>query len=580
MVGFLDSLKIIDHSGRINFAKYTTDERQRMRPKNSYVVLSYGAISSVSDRTNSRKVVRIHFLNITNDCNYELTIQLPIECLSQLPIGSIWVDGKSQQKYTSGIYDALINENATNVEYLCMASSKDARIQLLKQQFSVTTYDYDHNDWMAIKDENDKTVLMHPWLFFNATYGASKEINRILITYPWGNDTSQSMRTVSSLLHLDYKSSQAPSPALITGRLAIQDGIFLHYLKNEDYTWRMVKDLNKNILDKLQKKSKSFLHVEPYHQQRTLIRFNGIQLDENTILCTEILGVSQPTGQPIECDVFRDRKNENGPHSDGEVIQLQLSPLYHNLELDEVLLADTEVNNPTTAVIRQPVMNLDRIRKLIVNHISLENHLKSGNRIVLPNDLVTQFSTGESYGSLGLTGLLNVLNDYNYFEDAGINSVCDTNQLSSQSQYCRLLTHALKLKPLGAQVCCFTFENHNMGEVVSYMQFNRTSFPTSVYVLRITYQDSLYYILDCVPSNDRRTQSSAGIIIQVNDETKFLTHENPYGLRQFINSLAINYGKLSKGILSSFDNGKIASFNHRYSDDNNWVLNGILNLQY
>lgn len=572
---FFKHLNRIAHFGKINFEKY--DEQNKLWKNVEYTVVWYGKITNASNSKNFRKLVEVFFMNISErNYGFIVVLNLPIETVIRMPFGSIWKNNISTQKFELPVFEAIIQNGLGNIKYLRRNDEENPLPDCLNINYTFHDFDSDYNTLLSINN-NQITSLIHPLMFFNATYGTTKEINRVLLTYDFGSHDRNYSDSIYQKFSLGHPNTNNHKSVLITDKFSINDALFLHYLKYEPYTQSIVRELNSRVLQNLEK-GHSYLKVKPFHQQETLIRFHGFQFEDGTVLCSEILGVSQPQGESIYYDIFR-RKKENIENdvNQEDIIQSFIRPVYRNIITDEIILSNDEINNNNYTLLRQPILTLGQVRKLVKNDEITERDLCIGDIITLPEPVPNEFDIGDRNGISGLVGRLIPVIDEEIFDENGVECSCDTNQLKGQGQYCRLLTHAVHLNDNNKTIDCFTFTYNKQGKIVKPMRFKRNSFPQSIYILRIYFKCKLYYILDCEKS-EITNQSSAGIIIQVNDENLFLNDRQGLGLRHLVNFIGHNLGRLTADIEQNFNNGKIAVFSHRWSEDNNWILNGIKNL--
>ncbi len=91
--------------------------------------------------------------------------------------------------------------------------------------------------------------------------------------------------------------------------------------------------------------------AEPYHDQKIELKIKGLRVDDQTILCTEILGISMPQGNAIEYRIDKPCSLTYGEGIEPEISRLQT--VYNTIESDEIILeAERDAHNITTAVVR------------------------------------------------------------------------------------------------------------------------------------------------------------------------------------------------------------------------------------
>lgn len=319
-----------------------------------YIVIWYGSIINSNNRKNSSKLVDVFLSNMKG--NFIIKVQVPLEVIPQMPIGSIWKNGKSQRKISLTKYRTVIQENLNNNEETNFKHLR--RTEEINRKFFTdfdNLYNFplsnDYNTLIVKNDENENlTFIIHPLNFFNAHYGVSKQINRILLTYFWEDPQHPNSKSVSKMLELDYYNPNSPSAVFIPNNLTIGDAVFLYHLRNDEYSLDIVRNLNARVLsnffnnankakaanpNNLPPHGYSFLKISPYHNQPIYLEFEGLRLGENLVLCTNITGISLPIGEPVLFDIEGSINYQQTNMEQGSTQSVK--PLIQNLELEEIL---------------------------------------------------------------------------------------------------------------------------------------------------------------------------------------------------------------------------------------------------
>ena len=537
-----------------------------------YAVIWYGKIYNNNARQHASKSVEVFFTELNS--GYETSALLPVEIIPKVPIGSIWKDGKSCEKFDLenfslailgeqevGADDATSNERP-NLKYInhfgvTRNLEKSERYLNSNQNYAFDLNDYpvrdiknDTNTLLSI-EYNDRTFVIHPLLFFNAHYGVSKEINRILLTYFWGNekDSDPNSRTIRTLLNLDYENNKCPKAVLIPMKCVIADAVFLHHLKNRELAQEVVRKLSSRVFSKLANKKSAPLKIEPYHDQLIEMTIAGLALNDGTILCTEITGISMP----IDSVILYDLAGYVNTGNDGSTYQA-VKPMYREIDTETIVLeASKNGNNATTAVVRCSIETLGETTKLLRNgFVSLNEAVHRGQQISLPEPTPETYAGGERVNSGGDVGMLRVL-----MEAEVIGAV--------EHQFDKLLRHAQELKANHrVEIDCYTPINGFMGEEVLAIKVSNGnhSFPNRMYVLRLIIDRRTYFVFDCELKN---RISNSGMMIKTDD------HFNP---KLIINELFANKGKIYEDTLQDLT-GNIAFFRHRSEPNSNWIKNAF-----
>lgn len=597
--------------------------KRQMKSDTNYVLAWYGKIINSSNRKNATKRVVTTFINLNN--GYEVDLSLPIDIVLSMPIGSIWRNHKSSEKFVFINYSTVIQDGGFSL-FIQSKYTKDLISQLSPIQresfftkshveqvevlnelseeknlpYAIPLNDYPlftiKNDGHSLivipKNEKHPNLIIHPITFFYAHYGSSKEINRILLNYPWGHEKESNARTVMKLLKLDYYNKDCPEAVFLTDKMVIADAPFLYHIrqgmKNKNgeikdnsinSTYNRVKHVNAYVSNQMNDNKEAYLEVKPYHSQPIQMAIHGIKLNEDTILCTEIAGISMPDTEEVFYDV-NGSINANIDDSSYENQYQSVKVLYQNTEKDEIIIADESVNNLTRAIIRQKPVTIGKIIKISKNaDIPIKKIAKRGKTITLTETLPEQFGFGEIFGHGGDVGALQAFLGEELVDELEEQEIDEANL----SQYAKLLKHAQILKNSYADgemsIDCYTFERGVQGEVIRAMTFQQIrTFPTRVFVLRIQVRQQIYFFVDF---ENMDKYATSGYVFKINDEENFLHDENPFGLRKLVNKLAGNLGRFSKvdRKLLLKNNVVFSQYKHMSSINSNWVKNGLNNVE-
>lgn len=259
--------------------------------------------------------------------------------------------------------------------------------------------------------------------------------------------------------------------------------------------------------------------------------------------------------------------------------------LMHDIANNEIMLKDETADNRNMAFIRQGIQTVGDARTIARNqNISLEEQLRANSTKVVMEPPPEGYTDGHRIGA-GTTGLLQVTLD-----DSKKSEKDEFGITGFDSQYQRLLKYAQHLKQNANSHgyhevkidCCDKLDKlgERQGEIVKPIALNQSSFPRSVYILRLQVDSSIYYFLDC---ESRDKQSASGVVVKVLDEEKFLLNwDRGYTLKMLVNILKDNNGRLKQSIYDEFGvNGVKASniivvrYKHMNEETSDWVLSDL-----
>ncbi|MGP5120159.1 hypothetical protein ACTXJF_08880 [Psychrobacter alimentarius] len=551
---FKSNGKKVKYMGMVNIRKYfEVCLGSYYNPKTEYVVLWYGKIYYYR----RRKTVQVYFLNSTT--KKQVVVGVSIKSILKLPIGSIWVDGICEEKYdfetlytTLDAYNDKQQErpNLTYTNHFGISANKGNYI-LEPDNYPVDDIKTDSNTNLVVQTGNTKIVIPSV-LFFVAHYGVSKEINKVLISYH--------KEEAEERLNINDNYGDLIT---IPDRCVIADAVFLFYLKTNGYTKKVVWNLNSRML----RNDRQYLSLmaQPYHKQEIQLKISGLKIDDQTILCTEILGMSMPQGSEIE---YRIDKPNSATYGEGvEPQTLKFQPIYNTIESDEIILeAQRDANNITTAVVRHRIEQIGQIRALVKSEdLTLDEVIDICNSkiIRLPQNEPDAFSDGEDGNANGDIGRLQALS-----ESGAIHLI--------KNNFERLLRYAQDLKvTLGYSpviIDCVNLANDNIfiGETVRGMRIAKyDSNVEVVFVMRLIFEKhGLFYIFDC----QKKGIQTSGIVIKVANEDTFIRD----AIRRILSQLFRNNGRLADvSEISGFST--IKYFKHTNGESSNWVKTAIDN---
>ena len=532
-------------------------ERETLFSNTEYTVLWYKEVRNASNRKNSSKLVEVVFEN--QKTGFQVLKSIPLVAIGSFPLGSIWKDGITIEKVEFDSFSAILKGDSSNVTYSANNNLEgNARRFINQENYPVIGINHESNT-MLVVHQNGIDYVIHPLLFFNALYGVSKHINRILLTYTWAQ--------IKDYLALNINDKSNPNAVVIPKQGVVGDAVFLHYLKYDEYTQKVVKKLYSYVRTNIAGAGSSPLCVEPYHNQDIELVFNGYKLDEKgtTVLCTEITGISMPQGKPIEFILGRMANNKLSidgckPH--------KIKPLAHFIELEEIILeADTTPNNVNTAIARHRVEKIGTIRELVKVGKYTEDEVLEATKVditVLDSPMPKSFADGDRVGFGGDIGLIQALND------AEVNAKEDKSNFDRILYFAKLLKTNLKYSPV--TIDCYT-QRGFIGERVVGCTSERYKNSTvgSVFVLRVITNKNTYMIFDC---GLKKGSQTSGVAIKLEANVANLRSYNDK-IEIVLNQLFANNGRLSNKKLVEKEFGKVKLFKHTYAKGGNWVKTAL-----
>lgn len=579
------------YENRINIHKFLNETFLADTP---YIVSWYGRLTPDYKGGIYMGGIRAEVYFVNQEREFYTRAEIPIELIPKMPIGSVWTNGTCSSKLLASS-DTLITlrdvgyEGSVDINIEYKNLQNEDFLESLKNQYHISkNKDNKGHTQGVFQDFNtiltvpvsingaEKLIIIHPLTFLQAHYGVSKSISNTLLGYLWDD--------VCDILHLDYRNPSCPKSVFIPDELLVADSVFLYHLKNDHHAQNVVRKLNARVRDNFTSNLKnhgytySYLKVVPYHSQPVHLLCNYIAIDDKTLLCTEITGISMPQGETVFYDVDRAKRTASGEYDYPKSNTAKI--LMHDIANNEIMLKDETADNRNVAVVRQGIQTVGDARTIARNqNISLEEQLRANTTRVVMEPPPEGYTDGHRIGAGGTTGLLQVTLVDSEKDEFGITGF--------NSQYQRLLKYAQHLKQNAnfhgyheVKIDCCDKLGERQGEIVEPIVLNKGSFPRSVYILRLQIDSSIYYFLDC---ESRDKQSSSGVVVKVLDEERFLLDwDRGYTLIKLVDMLRDNNGRLKQGVYDELGvNGLrkgdiiIAKYKHMNEETSDWVLSGL-----
>ena len=571
---FIDN-KIEPYKASVNLTSYF-EKNERLREADRYTVVWYSEMSR-NFKDNSQLLVKVVFFNLDAwNPYFQPELDVPFSAISKMPIGSIWKNGICNSKFTMDEFDFTLGDST---EY---DRSEDKEYDLNEKIRSVyPTYRIAENKHSIIKVSNigvdNSTILIHPILFFIAHFGYSMEIKRALLTLNWGMenekyyDHGDDFISKCLLNYYDKDHQHIDNLVYLPKRFVLRDSVLLHFLKVSDYARNNLRTFNQSIRTQMRSTPyKIFLKVKPWHKDSVQVLFEGTRLDDDTILCTSIKGISEPDfmeGDKINVVAnpsFQNPVEGVKKEKDGFFHPVRKREKTEDIELNP----DHPANNIGTATIRESLKILGK-RIAIRLHQQRIEVAQAGRNQALYSPEPSSYATGHvsnSRGGVGYAGFC--------FEDVELESSREYPRLRKLWKHAKAISDHHQNEKAEWFTYRFGFNSTDDFKLMSLKHINKSSasYPEALIVIRVVVDRRLYYVIDSNEKDGTNTGMS-GVVIIVDDEKYFLNEENSEGLLSIIISIS-NFpsGSLSKEFIRAFD-GRLATFMHKTADkdDNNWI---------
>ena len=570
----------ISYRNSLSLKKIFEENSKKLYKNKEYIVVWYKKISNKNN--DGKKLVEIVFVNISTKepSNFQISIDISINYLHKIKIGSIWINGSSKEFLKNDMFNISMSKDNYSIRSFSEIRKSNTLPPFTESAYPINNLLNDKNKLILI-DWNNITYILHPLTFFIVHYGYSMEIKRVLLSYLWKSfDNNQD--SVLKLFNIpDSNNNTFDNTVVLPKKLTIRDAIFLYHLKNDSYTQNIVKHVTNSARHALVNTDPSYDFypiIRPWHDQHIDLEITGIKLNETTILCTAISAISEPIGPDITLimpPVYKKKIQEvETAINNADEIAIKLR---RRKELEKVLVDDSKkINNLHVATIKEKLGILGDSRTIHKNYEIIENGLEKKYKLI-ESDEPKEFSVGAGEGGNGQTGLADC-----FYDTSNVTGDIYSNDERLQ----KLWDHAQNLKAnKQANVHWFTF-NNGFNDSLNFKTMSMsschlddtTSYPNEVLIIRVIMNGNVYIVIDFAPEKNISTDkemSKQGVVIKLQESIdSFLNVQNDTGLSSILIHIAIMNGNISFDYIDSFK-GKMVGFRHRDGKNNNWILNAI-----
>lgn len=585
----------------LNILEFFLDgnESYRFNSKDEYVVTWFDKdFYTLPNKTQT--AIKVRCLNLTNPIyisknnsfqhENNINILIPIDILHKVHIGSIWVNGISNQRFKSESFSICLDPIQKNYNIYSIAKTyRDLKYashdtSLLPIPFDHTKYidklNYDRNQLIVYKSpEHSCNFVIHPLIFFLAHYGYSTTINQLISTYEWSRVEKKLLlnEAIENDLYTEY--------VILPNTLTQRDAVFLYHLKYDKQTYDTVKRLNNSIINsKSQASDNSSFKILCWHDQPIKLVIQGYKIGD-TILCSSISTISEPLGEPINLILpIKYKRKIKGNNQTGDQKYLILTkPYIRPTERKYLDITRDPVNNIVVEQIIDELLQIGQKRLLNKIYIDTQHSNKQAAQIVTAN-IPENFGVGEMFGDgTGSTGLLQCI--FKLVESEKLDIIDERIQ--------KVWEHAKEFKQNNAVTSLewFSFEKgfcHDDNIVAMplnsfYDNILETTGPQKVFIIRLQLEGKTFYILEFGLQHKLEKNIPKGfsaIVYKEDIGEDFLglnqsSLQSPF-IRLLAEIISLN-GSTNENFIDGYNlsNKKVSTFIHKEGKNNNWVQNGI-----
>lgn len=556
-----------------------------------YAVIWYGReFKSIKNADDAVVYIEVELINLTQP-TYTMTdratnrqtthssyikIEVPINYLHKLPIGSIWKDGRSKQRFDFSRHERIeVSKNNYRIYSIGRAVNYEQRRlngELLPDEeeyplpfdyesYYDRIYKFDKNQLIIIH-HNDLKYVIHPILLFITHYGYSMDVKRILTKYG-RNDIREKLAIFDTQLDRLARQQGCNEYVIIPRGMTQRDAVFLHHYKYDTAVNRQVNRLS-DVIQLAKRDNTQNIKIDFWHLPITL-NLTGIKVGD-TVFCTAITGISEPNGNTINLLLQPKRKVNIDKDNESDFITVIPFTPPHNIEELDLDFVRDPVNNIAVQLLTERLERIGELRD--INRFQLEREHTNGQIQYVPRPVPEQFGIGDLRGQAGKIGLAKC-----FFE---------VKDAENPSRFDKIWKHAKEYaREIGSPAQWFSYEQGfkttDQYYVMSLKKFHNPAYglelPENVLVIAFIIDGVSYYVLEFgeVIYNGK-IKEFRGIVYRADKNEDFLYSIT--GLPLLLFSIVDQNGTLSYDFADKY-RGKLAFFMHRDAQGNNWVRNGI-----
>ncbi|KAB0486508.1 hypothetical protein BVK86_11125 [Pseudomonas reinekei] len=152
--------------------------------------------------------------------------------------------------------------------------------------------------WLVEIDFGRTKKLLIPCLeFFTRYYGRNSESARVIATYPWD--------TVLERFFYDFPMEPDDQRVCLKNWVSSVEAVFLWHLLYDPHTQKACRSIYSELevqFGSAASSNKAQLKVGPWFEGSAMLTGAGKWLDDNTFLCLDLTGVSEPKGPPVKIE--------------------------------------------------------------------------------------------------------------------------------------------------------------------------------------------------------------------------------------------------------------------------------------
>lgn len=237
--------------------------------------------------------------------------QIGISRLGSFRLGTIWQGGKCIAETDLGD-DKFFSVDFTEDVWSYMSIYGRHQIYpFFKTDYPLRNLPTGHvlTDLLSFPLPKGKNLLIPCVEFLYRCYGSTSDMARILATYPWPEAVD--------LLYADTQVDANTWLVQPSANIPDDDALFLAWVRYDVYAQNAAKLIHAQLDNAHAKKmEQTSLRVKPWFQGPARLRIRGRWInDDQTFLCFEVTGMSQPQNHSYEIrrDKYSQHDPENGP---------------------------------------------------------------------------------------------------------------------------------------------------------------------------------------------------------------------------------------------------------------------------
>ncbi|WPX77665.1 hypothetical protein [Pseudomonas sp. MH9.3] len=337
--------------------------------------------------------VIFRFLDRNDDPAGVTEARIGVSRLGSFRLGTIWQRGKCIAETDLGKDREFSVDFTTGTWSYISIQGNHQPVSYFKNDYPLRSQPTDKvlTEFLSFPISGNKNLLVPCIEFLYRCYGSTSDMARILTTYPWPK--------VLELLYADTTKNPHSWVVRPQPHVPNDDGLFLAYAQYDEYAENTAKRIYAELDNAHGKRMKeTSLRVKPWFQGPAKLKVRGRWINNNnSFLCYEITGMSQPQDHPYE--IRRVKYSKEDTEQDETLIDTIRVKVDVSKPTDPFALTDRQEPDQGSAHWSKPDPGFQILHPECPHAVSYEERsLVKKNVNLIPSGAAKMLSTGDPRG--------------------------------------------------------------------------------------------------------------------------------------------------------------------------------------